>query len=55
MDEPEVSLVRNSIASQEWGADYTNPFEARQLALGLSLGTSAGARWRSFRDVESVA
>jgi len=45
-DEPETSLLRNSIAAQELGSDYTDPYDARGAAVGVELGHVAGARWR---------
>ena len=45
-DEVETSRVRNSIAAQEFGSDYTQPFGTRGAALALHLGTHAGMRWR---------
>jgi len=44
-DEPETSRIRNSIAAQEFGSDYTQPFDARGVALSLQLGMRAGLRW----------
>jgi hypothetical protein len=45
-DVPEVSGVRNSIASQEFGSDYTDPYDVRSVGAELSLGRVARARWR---------
>ncbi|HWJ22783.1 MAG TPA: hypothetical protein VNS52_10575, partial [Gemmatimonadaceae bacterium] len=41
-DEPEVSLARNSLAAQEFGSDWTDPYLARgaELAADLVSGTS---------------
>jgi hypothetical protein len=44
-DEPERSGLINSIAAQEFGSDYTEPFDERALALSLSAGTRLGMRW----------
>jgi hypothetical protein len=44
-DLEEVSLIRNSIAAQEFGSDYTDPFGARGLSLTLRLGDRFGAAW----------
>jgi hypothetical protein len=44
-DEPEVSTVRNSLAAQEFGSDYTDPYRARGYALALDLPPA----WRGFR------
>ncbi len=58
-DVPEVSRARNSIAAQEFGSDWTDPYDARGAALaldrplgavlgvgGLRLGLSAGYEWQ---------
>src|SRR5690606_31364961 len=44
-DEAETSRVRNSIAAQEFGGDYTQPFDTRGVAAAVHLGTHAGVRW----------
>ncbi|HEY3258317.1 MAG TPA: hypothetical protein VGJ64_05635, partial [Gemmatimonadaceae bacterium] len=38
-DEMETSLVRNSVAAQEFGSDYTDPFDVRGVALSARTGT----------------
>ena len=38
-DEAETSRVRNSIAAQEFGSDYTDPFDARGLSITARTGT----------------
>ncbi|HEY3257418.1 MAG TPA: hypothetical protein VGJ64_01070, partial [Gemmatimonadaceae bacterium] len=38
-DEMETSLVRNSIAGQEFGSDYTDPYDVRGFALTARTGT----------------
>lgn len=45
-DEAETSRARNSIAAQEFGSDWTQPFDARGAEVALHLGTRAGLRWR---------
>ena len=45
-DEPEVSGVRNTIAAQEFGADFTDYYRARGAVLRFDAGVLAGARWR---------
>jgi hypothetical protein len=45
-DVPEVSGVRNTIAAQEFGSDYTDPFDVRAAGAQLSLGRWARTRWR---------
>jgi len=42
-DEQETSLVRNSIAAQEFGSDYTDLYDARSVSLS---GELAGFSWR---------
>jgi hypothetical protein len=44
-DIAEVSLLRNSFAAQEFGSDYTEPFEVRGLDLDLALGQRLGIDW----------
>jgi hypothetical protein len=39
VDEPETSAIRNSIAAQEFGSDYTDPFDVRGVALSARTGT----------------
>jgi hypothetical protein len=45
-DEPETSLLRNSIAAQEFGSDYTDPYDARGVSVVLDLGRRWGGHWR---------
>lgn len=45
-DLPEVSLVRNSIAAQEFGSDYTNPHRVDGFGLAADLPPSEGG-WRA--------
>ena len=54
-DIPEVSLVRNSLAAQEFGSDYTDPFDARGIALSVRLGERYGAAWRVSAAAERQA
>ncbi|MEK7240042.1 MAG: hypothetical protein AAB224_05595 [Gemmatimonadota bacterium] len=44
-DEAEVSGVRNSLAAQEFGADYTNPFRERVASFGVGRVIADGWRW----------
>jgi hypothetical protein len=37
-DEQETSLVRNTIAAQEFGSDYTDTYDARAISLNGALG-----------------
>ena len=45
-DEAETSRLRNSIAAQEFGSDYTQPFDTRGVAANLQLGLHGGLRWQ---------
>lgn len=45
-DEAETSRVRNTIASQEFGSDYTQPFDTRGVAATWHLGAHGGLRWQ---------
>ncbi len=47
-DDPETSLVRNTIAAQEFGSDYTDTYDARSISLAASV---AGFRWRPSFEV----
>lgn len=51
-DIAEVSLLRNSIAAQEMGSDYTNPFGVRAAGASLSLPEWRGARLRLEGAIE---
>lgn len=44
-DEAEVSGVRNSLAAQEFGADYTDPYRERVVSLGVGRSVADGWRW----------
>ena len=41
-----MSLLRNSFAAQEFGSDYTDPYDVRGAGAGLDFGTHGGLRWR---------
>jgi hypothetical protein len=45
-DEPETSALRNTIAAQELGSDYTDPYDTRGAALSIDLGRRLLGRWR---------
>jgi hypothetical protein len=47
-DEQETSLVRNSIAAQEFGSDYTDLYDAQTLSLS---GALSGLTWRPTFEV----
>ncbi len=38
--------IRNSIAAQEFGSDYSQPFDTRGAQATLQIGTHGGLRWR---------
>ena len=42
-DEPETSRAMSSIAAQEFGSDYTDPYDARRA--GLTSSIPVGANW----------
>jgi len=42
-DDQETSLVRNTIAAQEFGSDYTDTYDVRRVSLAASLARSG---WR---------
>jgi hypothetical protein len=43
----EGSVTRNSIASQEFGSDWTSPFQRQQVAARVDLPPVLGRRWRT--------
>ena len=45
-DAAETSLARNSLAAQEFGSDYTDPYDVRAAGVGVTLGERFGGRWR---------
>lgn len=49
-DEAEVSGVRNSLAAQEFGADYTDPYRERAVSLTAGYAPSDGWRWSATVD-----
>jgi hypothetical protein len=56
-DEQEVSPFRNSIAAQEFGTDYTDPYRVRALGLEIQLGRALGVTWRAeaaFEEHDSL-
>ena len=44
-DEPEGSGIRNSLGAQEFGSDYTDPFDVRGAELRFEHQTPDGNRW----------
>jgi len=49
----ETSVLRNSFAAQEFGSDYTDPYDVRGARVSVDLGTRLGARWRIEGAFES--
>lgn len=45
-DVQEVSLIRNSFAAQEFGSDWTDPYEVTGVGIELGLGAPGRLRWR---------
>jgi hypothetical protein len=45
-DQPETSGLRNSFAAQEFGSDYSDPYDTRGAGLSMDLGSRLGMRWR---------
>jgi hypothetical protein len=43
---PEGSVTRNSLAAQEFGSDWTSPFQRKQVAVRVDLPPLLDARWR---------
>ena len=46
-DAAETSVARNSIAAQEFGSDYSDPYDVRAAGAGVTLGERFGLRWRA--------
>jgi hypothetical protein len=44
-DVPETSLIANSFAAQEFGADRTDPYDVRGAGVGVDLGRWLGVLW----------
>ena len=51
-DEPEVSLARNSLAAQEFGSDWTDPYLARGAELAVDVADVSGLRATFFAGWE---
>ena len=45
-DEQEVSALRNTIAAQEFGSDYSDPYRVRSIGVDADLGDALGVSWR---------
>ena len=44
-DEAEVSGLRNSLAAQEFGSDYTDPYRERVISFGAGRAAADGWQW----------
>jgi hypothetical protein len=56
-DEQEVSALRNTIAAQEFGSDYTDPYRVRAVGVDADLGEALGVSWRveaSYEEHDSL-
>ena len=51
-DAVERSGIVNSLAAQEFGSDYTDPYRVRGATLEASFGERLGLRWRLAGSVE---
>lgn len=51
-DEPEVSLARNSIAAQEFGSDYTDPYHVRAVGVRATRSLGSGVVLRAEASAE---
>ncbi|HET9455029.1 MAG TPA: hypothetical protein VFO66_12155, partial [Gemmatimonadaceae bacterium] len=51
-DAVERSGIVNSLAAQEFGSDYTDPYRVRGATLEASFGERVGLRWRLAGSVE---
>ncbi|MHB1071849.1 MAG: hypothetical protein ACYC3Q_03395 [Gemmatimonadaceae bacterium] len=53
-DASEVSRIRNTLAAQEFGSDFTDPVEVHAVGLGLALGRHFGVLWSARGALESL-
>jgi hypothetical protein len=51
-DEPERSGAVNSLAAQEFGSDYTDPYLVRGAGIGFDLPTELSFRWQLDGAIE---
>jgi hypothetical protein len=51
-DAPEVSLVRNSLAAQEFGSDYTDPYRVRAIGITGTRALTSGVVLRLDASLE---
>jgi hypothetical protein len=52
-DLAETSVLRNSFAAQEFGSDYTDPYDVRGGRVAVDLAPRFGVRWRVEGALES--
>ncbi|HEX6964987.1 MAG TPA: hypothetical protein VF166_04240 [Gemmatimonadaceae bacterium] len=52
-DLEETSLVRNSLSAQEYGSDYTEPYDVRAAGIGVDMGRHVGLRWHLTGSYET--
>lgn len=56
-DDQEVSLIRNSFGAQEFGSDWTDPYDVRGAGIELRVGAPGATRWRleaSYEEQEAL-
>jgi hypothetical protein len=53
-DVPEMSRVASSLAAQEFGSDYSDPFDARGVDVSVGIPTRNGSHWRLYAGHESA-
>lgn len=51
-DAVERSGIANTLAAQEFGSDYTDPFRVRGVSLEAATGERLGVRWRVIGALE---
>lgn len=49
-EEAEASGVRNSLAAQEFGVDFTEPYRERTVAFSVGQAPADGWRWSTFLE-----
>src|SRR4029079_13990507 len=51
-DQSERSGVINTVASQEFGSDYSDPYRVRGAGIGVDFSSFGPSRWRVDGSVE---
>jgi hypothetical protein len=51
-DQPERSGVINTVASQEFGSDYADPYRVRGAGIGVDFSSFGASRWRLDGSIE---